>query len=115
MDNRREQNMEPSEKKTISTAKIALIFEASAIAAAFFAWLVFLIGSGLLLLVFFLLCLWVVIASIVGIIMGIAALFDKNKTRSDRFCAIAAILLPPLAVLVLILLFSAGVIVIRFM
>ena len=106
------ENREPTEQKKLLIPKIALIFEGTGILAALLAST----DAGLENLVIFLfLWLWVVATAIIGMLLGLLSLFIRRKTKTDLFCAIAAILLPPFAVLFIIFLASVGVVVIRFM
>lgn len=106
------ENREPPEQNELLVPKIALIFEGTGILAAILAST----DAGLENLVIFLfLWLWVVATAIIGMILGIISLFIRGKNKTDLFCAIAAILLPPFAILFIIFLASVGVVVIRFM
>lgn len=100
----------------LSTAKKALIFDLSALLALLAVYV------GLLLSFFvfgfflaFLGVVWLIGSPVVGIVLGIIALTEKNRTRSDTASAIVAIVLPVVVVITVILLFSTGVFVIRFM
>lgn len=59
--------------------------------------------------------LWTFIGPIIGIIMGILALCDGERSKPDLIRSIIAVTAPVAAVLTLILLFSTGVIIIKFM
>lgn len=114
-----QQQNAPTPKKKLSLAKLALLLDASVLVAALFillsSFLSFLGLYALIFIIIFVLAIWIIAAPLCGIVLAILALTRKERTKSDTVCAILAIVLPVVIVLTLILLFSTGVIVIRFM
>lgn len=103
-------------KKKLSLGKRALILEVCAI----FACILLLLSTSMPYVPFLrgflviLSTLYLLSAPIAGIVVGITALTQK-ESRSDYICAILAIIIPFLTTLTIILLFSTGALVIRFM
>jgi len=100
-------------KRRLSSSKLALIFDVSAALAYGLSELLaeFRILTSLVPF----LVLWIVVAIVVGVVLGIIGLADSTRTKADTVCSIVSITLPALIILILILLFSTGVLVIRFM
>ncbi len=112
------QAQQPAKKKrVISLAKLAVILDGVAIVAV---GLTYLCSMGATVSTFFIIptllsFMLIFLSAIAGLVIGITALCLRPKSKSDVGCAITAIALPILAVLILILCLSTGVVVIRFM
>lgn len=107
----------PPKKRFFTLAKIAVMLDGAALVAV---GLTFLFSMGATLSLFFVIltflsALLIVLAALAGAVVGITALCLHPKSKLDVGCAITAIALPVLVVLILILCLSTGVIVIRFM
>lgn len=100
----------------LSLAKKAILYDASTLVGLLAVWLGLLLHFFNFSFVFlFLGIVWTFTAPIIGIVLGILALTEKDRTKSDTAWAVTAIVLPVVVVVTVILLFSTGVFVIRFM
>ncbi|MBP5372596.1 MAG: hypothetical protein J6Y44_00225 [Clostridia bacterium] len=103
--------MSDNKPKTVKVALIALLLDLSCPLLYFFG--LFWLGKiSMISLLTFVLALG---APIAAIILGTIYLLDKNKSKLGIALSIIAILLPIIAVITIILLFSTGVLVIRLM
>lgn len=87
-----------------------------AIALPLASWLVLLIALGFVGAILLLgILLYVVLAPAAGVVLGIMALCAEGKTNRSRWKALFAVIAPVAAAVVVILLFSTGALVVRFM
>lgn len=101
----------PRKRRRLSLAEKALIVVLSSAVSGGLSLLVaqfsFIIAA--------ILVLYMVAAPVAGIVMGITAMFERERTKRTVVTAAVAVALPLVAVLVVILCLSTGVFVIRFM
>lgn len=103
-------------RKALKIALKGLYIELSAIPAALLALLCAVASfSTFALFVFIALCLWVFVGPCIGCVWGFVTLFMKYKSRASIAVSLISLLLPVVVVVTIILLFSTGVLVIRFM
>lgn len=101
----------PRGRRRLCLAEKALTVELSAIVSGGMSVLI----APVAFVVAALLVLYTVAAPFAGMIMGVTALLDRERTKRDTVFAAVSIALPAAAVLIIILCFSTGVFVIRFM